>query len=77
MGLVDDGFVVGNIGALLCSPVEERTDDHTGGDIRGAVVVVDLVGAVEVIVEEGLVPVDLPVDSFGVRVDEEFVWVAA
>ena len=75
--LVDEGLVVGDGGAAVALPVEERVDDHAVGHVRRGVVVVAGVLVAEVVGEERLVPVDLAGRGLGVGVEEQLVGVAA
>ncbi len=79
--LVDDGLVVRRAGRTVVVPVEERVHDDGLGHVLCRVVVVDLVGVVEVVAEQRLVPgvggAQRAVDRLGVGVDQQLVRVAA
>ena len=77
VGLVDDALVVLVIGRTVEAPVEVGVDDNRRHRVPERVLVVEAVGVTEVVGEEGLAAVDLPVDRLGVGVEQELDGVAA
>ena len=74
--LVDDGVGVFVVRRAVVAPVEERVDHHRLRHARRGVVVVAAVGVAEVVAEQRLVPLEVAVDGFRVRVDQQLVRVA-
>ena len=75
--LVDHRIGVGVVGWPVDAPVEERVRDDAFGHVSGRVVVVVTVRITEVVAEQGLVPIDAPVDRLGVGVEQQLGRVAA
>ncbi len=76
VGLVDDALVVRRVRVAVVLPVEERVDDNRLHHVRAAVKVVAVVRRVELVAEQGLVPVDLTLDRLGVGVEQQLRRVA-
>ena len=77
MRLVDDAFVVRDVRRPVVRPVEVRVDDHATHRVRGRVAVLAGAPVVELVAEHGLVPVEGAGHRLGVRVEQQFVRVAA
>jgi hypothetical protein len=75
--LVDDRVGVFVPGRSIHTPVEVRVDHHRLGHAGRRVVVVAAVRIAEVVAEQRLVPLEGAVDRLRVRVDQQFVRVAA
>jgi len=75
--LVDHRLVVRVAQLAVALPVEVGVDHDAEHHVPGRVVVVALVGCVELVAEQALVPVDLAVRRLGVGVEQELVGVAA
>ncbi len=74
--LVDHGLVVRDPQRAVVGPVEERVDDHRALGVGRRVVVVERAVVAEPVGVQRLVPVDLPVDGLGVRVEQQLGGVA-
>src|SRR6266566_2733375 len=77
MRLIDHGLVVGDMWWPVVAPVEERVDDNILRHVRCAIVGVQTPWVGEMVGEQRLVPADLAVHRFGIRVDQQFCRVAA
>ena len=75
--LVDHRLVVLVLGVPVAAPVEERGDDHRQHVVAQAVLVVEGLALVELVGEQRLVAVHLPVDGLGVGVEQQLRRVAA
>ena len=75
--LVDDGVVVLVLRRAVAAPVEERVHDDRQHVVAEAVLVVERLGLVELVGEQRLVAVHLPVDRLGVGVEQQLRRVAA
>ncbi len=64
-------------GPAVAAPVEERVDDDRQHVVPEAVLVVERLGLVELVGEQRLVAVHLPVDRLGVGVEQQLRRVAA
>ena len=71
MRLVDDGLVVGGLRRPVVAPVEERVDHHVLRHPRRAVRGVALPRVGELVVEQGVVPADVPFDRLAVRIEQQ------
>ena len=69
--LVDDRLVHRLTGLTVVAPVEERVTHEAERHVRGAVGRVRTVVVCEVVGEAGGVPVDLPLDRLGIRVEQQ------
>ena len=75
--LVDHRLVVLVLGVPVAAPVEERGHDHRQHVVAQAVLVVEGLALVELVGEQRLVAVHLPVDGLGVGVEQQLRRVAA
>ncbi len=77
---VNDGLAPGNVRAAVISPVEVIRNDHALGHTGGAVARVQrqiLLRLARHIAQDGLRPIDVPLDRLGVGIDEELARIAA
>ena len=77
VGLVDDRLVVRDLRSPVAAPVEERVDHHVLRHPRRTVCGVPLRRIAELVVEQRVVPVDVPFDGLRVRVEQQLGAVAA
>jgi hypothetical protein len=72
MDFIDHGFMQWPAEKLIVSPVKIRADDYGFRNKGGAVSLVHRpIRVLETIGEQGLVPLDLPLNGLGVRIDEK------
>ena len=77
MGLVDHGVVVWHSRVSIAGPVEEGIDDDAHHRVAGRVFVVARERVAEIVGEQARIPVKVTAGCLGVRVEEQFVGVAA
>ena len=80
VGFVNDLFIIGNMGAVVATPVKEGIDDHRQHGVAQRVLFV-AAGAgflgVDVIGIQGGIAVEFAVEGSGIRIDKELGRVAA
>ncbi len=77
VGLVDHGLVQGGARRPVTLPVEVAGGDDAPGHVRSGVCVVPLLGGIETVAEDPLVPHHLALNGGCVRVEQQFGRVAA
>jgi hypothetical protein len=81
VGLVDDGTVPGRVRRPVALPVEGAVDHHAERHAPGVILLVEgqvgVVAGAQGIAEHRCIPVDLPEQRPGVRIEQELVRVEA
>jgi len=77
VSLIDEALVVGDVQHPVTGPVEERVDHDPEHHSAGRVLVIAGALVTEVVAEQRLAPVDVAVGGLGVRIQQQFVGIAA